>query len=179
MIVKSDVRSDLAQLVDGSEDPLHAEAAGEVFVGPYDCNAPGLEARAIACLRTSDAPSTTGFLFSKDDLEAAPQIDLTTRAALHDDIARAQALALARYTTTLGGVLAIDDIYAHPLIRPADLLSGHRLRAFAAAPIRDAKSQLISVICAVDTTPRRWTARDIDVLRRIVAQFETLCLSHL
>lgn len=175
--MKPRARSDHMHFYEGGHDLLLGDRYAEVLTQPYDCDAPELEARAMSFLRLADAPFTAGFLFSKDDLDPARVEKTYISSALHDDIARAQALILARHVTTLHNVLAIDDIYAHPLIRRRDILSGHRLRAFAAAPIRCANNQLISVICTADTTIRRWTARDIRILQRIVAQFEERCLS--
>ncbi|WP_299675421.1 GAF domain-containing protein [uncultured Roseobacter sp.] len=95
-----------------------------------------------------------------------------------DDLLRAQARCLAAHATTLHAGLAIDDIYAHPLVRPADILSGHRMRAFLAAPLRGPAREISGVICAADMVTRRWTGPDLDALQRIVAQFEALRLSQ-
>lgn len=99
-------------------------------------------------------------------------------AVLADDILRKQALRLAAHTVTLHTGLAIDDIYAHPLLRPSDILFGHRMRAFIAVPIRDAARELVGVVCGADRITRRWSGSDIGAMQRIVAQFEALRLSQ-
>ncbi|MCV3270856.1 GAF domain-containing protein [Roseobacter sinensis] len=107
---------------------------------------------------------------------------LTARApapsAPQKDAMLAQARQLAAHTVTLHTGLAIDDIYAHPLIRRADIRSGHRMRAFLAAPIRGTARELIGVVAVADVVVRRWTSADIEAIQRIVAQFEALRLSQ-
>ncbi len=136
------------------------------------------QARILPHLMTAQLQSTASFLFSFQDLQSAYSRDLQGTSDTHDDILQAQSLLLATHATTLYDVLRIDDIYTHPLIRHGDLLSGHRIRSFAAAPLRAPEKQLIGVICTVDTIERWWSARDIRIIRRIVAQFEARHLSH-
>ena len=136
-----------------------------------------VQTQALPHLLTAQLQSTASFLFCADEIDERPHPAASAAPALHDDILRAQARLLAAHAACLYDVLKIDDIYAHPLIGRGDILSGHRLRAFAGAPLRDPQQRLIGVICTVDTTARRWSDRDIGIVRRIVAQFTSRRLS--
>ncbi|WP_299953430.1 GAF domain-containing protein [uncultured Roseobacter sp.] len=144
----------------------------------FDIDPLGAEARILPHLMTAQLQSTASFLFSYQSLQMASSCDFPETSCTHDDILRAQSLLLAKQATTLRDVLRIDDIYAHPLIRRDSILSGHRIRSFAGAPLRGPQEQLIGVICTADTTARWWTDRDIRIVRRIVAQFEARRLSQ-
>lgn len=131
---------------------------------------------AKAFAKALNAPAA--FLFIGDDLFRIDHARHRQTGPLHDDVMRAQARLLATIVTTLPGVLAIDDIYAHPLIRQSDILSGHRLRAFIGAPLQTQPQGFFGVICAVDTLERRWDDQEIGITQQIVAQLETHRLSQ-
>lgn len=114
------------------------------------------------------------FLFDCAELVATGPAT-TTRA---DDVFQAQARRLASYASTLQPGLAIDDIYAHALVRKTDILSGHRMRAFIAAPVWGSEGQTVAVLCAADTKARRWQAADLIDMQQIIAQTEGLHLSQ-
>ncbi|WP_299408822.1 GAF domain-containing protein [uncultured Roseobacter sp.] len=88
----------------------------------------------------------------------------------HDQAEVLQARHLADHVAVLQKVLFIDDIYAHPLIRRQDILSGHRIRAFAGTPIYCEQGGFQGVLCTVDTKRRRWEDDDIEQLRNTARQ---------
>lgn len=118
--------------------------------------------------------NTTGafiFLFHRNEVEnTAPA---PTPAQKHDQIMRDQAFSLACHVREIGRLLAIDDLYAHPLVRRQEILSGHCMTAFIGAPVRCETAQVLAVVCAIDAKARKWNSCDISRLERIVAQIES------
>lgn len=152
------------------EHPLDIGSTGEVPARPR--TAQDLE---LAChLAKLRFGTEAAFLFDSGELIATG----LASATLADDIFRAQARRLASYASTLQPGLSIDDIYAHPLVRKADILSGHCMRAFIAAPVWGPGCQPIAVLCAADTKVRRWQRADLTDLQQIIAQTGGLHLSQ-
>ncbi|WP_299965869.1 GAF domain-containing protein [uncultured Roseobacter sp.] len=137
----------------------------------------GENARIALHLLTIGVDAKAAYLFSARELDLTIGQPAGGRPLLHDDVMHGQALLLSAQVASLYAPLAVDDIYAHPLIRRAEVLSGHRLRAFLGAPIRDADGALLGVMCAIDTVVRRWTAQDCAMIAQIVAQLDLRRLS--
>lgn len=176
--MKTRARSDQTIASPPGDVSLTAPRVARVLVSPETERVERAQKQILPHLLAAQAQTTAAFLFLPDDLAGATQIPDRAGHGSHDDILRAQALLLATHVSTLYGVLSIDDIYAHPLIHRRDILSGHCLRSFAGAPLRDSQYQLFGVICTIDTTVRCWSDRDMRILKRIVAQFETCRLSQ-
>lgn len=177
MHVNTSIKPDQVVPSDRHCDPLCSAQAGTVaHDDTTEARRAALEERLLKQRITDRFGTPDVFFFNMTALLGTAAAGDTAETS--EDIQRRQALQLATHAITLHTGLAIDDIYAHPLVRRADILSGHRMRTFIAAPVRGAARELIGVVCAADQTARRWTRADIDALQRIVAQFEALRLSQ-
>jgi serine phosphatase RsbU (regulator of sigma subunit) len=65
--------------------------------------------------------------------------------------------------------LIIDDASLVPDPGVRRLVAAGNLLAWAGCPVRDAAGRVVGALCVADRLPRRWTTRDVDVLRALAA----------
>lgn len=103
--------------------------------------------------------------------------DTLENTPLHSQIVCDQTRKLSRHVETFERVFVISNLYSHPLVKPGDILDGHRLVSFAGMPIRNTSGKIIGTVCTVDTKARRWNDTEIKALKEIALQIEDSQLS--
>jgi GAF domain-containing protein len=60
--------------------------------------------------------------------------------------------------------LVVDDAKQHPVLRSNLAVRYMNVNAYAGMPIHGRNGEAIGSFCAIDSTPRRWTAEELDTL---------------
>ncbi len=68
-----------------------------------------------------------------------------------------------QHTVTTGEPLIIDDAREHPLVRDSPAIRDLNAIAYAGIPL-ELKGQPLGSFCVVDSHPRRWTEREVEIL---------------
>lgn len=66
--------------------------------------------------------------------------------------------------------LIVTDAREHPLLRDNPAIKDNRAIAYAGVPLTDEIGNVLGSLCAVDSTPRRWSPQDIQLLRDLAVQ---------
>jgi phosphoserine phosphatase RsbU/P len=69
-----------------------------------------------------------------------------------------------QYVVGSGERLIVDDARSDPRTADNAAIDSMGVAAWAGYPIRDPTGQVLGTFCVVDTTPRHWTERDLEVL---------------
>ncbi len=80
--------------------------------------------------------------------------------------------ALCSYVCSIGCALIIEDVGEH------DLASEFGVASFLGVPIRGARRDVVGTLCAVDVTPRSWSARDLERLQKFAIVIENQIQIH-
>ncbi len=91
-------------------------------------------------------------------------------AALHSQIVCRQTRSLGRHVEAFQRTFVVSNLFSHPLVKPADILLGHRLVSFAGTPVWRAQGKMIGTVCAVDIKERSWSDTEIKALKGIATQ---------
>ena len=75
--------------------------------------------------------------------------------------------SFCQHTVAAGRPLIVDDAREHPLLRDNPAIAERSLIAYAGIPLVDADDNVLGVLCAIDTEPRRWSDEDVATLRRL------------
>jgi len=75
--------------------------------------------------------------------------------------------SFCQHTVAAGRPLIVDDAREHPLLRDNAAIAGRSLIAYAGIPLVDDEDNVLGVLCAIDTKPRRWSDEDVVTLRRL------------
>ena len=72
--------------------------------------------------------------------------------------------SFCQYVVASGAPLVVNDAHQNPLVKENLAVSEIGVVAYAGVPLRTSSGQVIGALCAIDTQPLEWTARDIKVL---------------
>ncbi len=100
-------------------------------------------------------------------LQRGSELDPATLAARHRGmlaVLAAQAVALAAWALATGASVGHMLVEVVPL---ALAFAERSLIAYAGIPLVDADDNVLGVLCAIDTKPRRWSDEDVVTLRRL------------
>jgi GAF domain-containing protein len=81
--------------------------------------------------------------------------------------------SFCQHTVAAGRPLIVDDAREHPLLRDNPAIAERSLIAYAGIPLVDADDNVLGVLCAIDTKPRRWSDEDVVTLRRLAERAVT------
>lgn len=79
-------------------------------------------------------------------------------------------LAVCSHVVAANAVVVVEDLKRDRRFTGNPLLVRHSLRFYAGAPIRAANGQPIGALCVMDTSPRRFTARERRLLEQSAAE---------
>jgi hypothetical protein len=83
---------------------------------------------------------------------------------------------LASHLPRKPGILAICDVFSHPLIRPSEIPEGHRLRSALGMEVTGAESSIREALFFIDHEHRRWSDDDASGLRKLADCFGVFSL---
>ena len=75
--------------------------------------------------------------------------------------------SFCRYVVEGDAPLILDDARADPRTRENSTIVGMGIVAWAGFPIHGLDGEVIGTFCVVDTVPRRWSARDVQVIETL------------
>jgi GAF domain-containing protein len=92
---------------------------------------------------------------------------------LHPDLAaRGESIAAHSYckhVVATGEPVMIEDARVTPLLRNRPATAGHDALAYAGIPLAVADGVVLGTLCALDSSPRGWTAQDLATLEELAA----------
>lgn len=81
--------------------------------------------------------------------------------------------SFCQYVVESGHALVIEDARVHPLVCDNPAIADLGVIAYAGMPLQTAAGHVLGSFCAVDTAPRRWTERELEILRELAASAVT------
>lgn len=118
--------------------------------------------------------TTKTYFFTREAQNESIRATRDSAAFEHEVRMCQQAQVLADHVIDLQRPLAIDDIYAHPLISRQDVVFGHCIRAFAGVPVFDDFGRMLGVLCTVHDKKRNWRGDDVAMLQRATEPLPTV-----
>lgn len=82
--------------------------------------------------------------------------------------------SFCRHTVDGGRPLIIEDAREHPLVRDNLAIRDLSVIAYAGIPLITATGFVLGSFCAIDSTPRAWSVKDIQVLTELAAAAMTI-----
>lgn len=70
-------------------------------------------------------------------------------------------------------VLIVEDARVHEFLSENPAVRDLNVVGYAGVPLVDQSGYCLGALCAIDTKPRAWTARDVDLLKSLAAQVMT------
>lgn len=77
--------------------------------------------------------------------------------------------SLCQFSIATGEPLVIDDGEQDQLVRGTDLVRSGRVAAYAGIPLRTSRGHVLGTLCVIDSRPRHWDARELELLRDLAA----------
>jgi diguanylate cyclase (GGDEF)-like protein len=77
--------------------------------------------------------------------------------------------SFCQYTVSSGEPLIVADARQHPWLHDNLAIDELQVVAYAGVPLMTAHAQALGALCVIDSEPRIWTEREIDVLRDLAA----------
>jgi sigma-B regulation protein RsbU (phosphoserine phosphatase) len=91
--------------------------------------------------------------------------------AIPERVARARETpvehSFCQHVIESSGAILVHDAELDPRTSANPLVQALSVKAWAGFPVRSAAGDVLGSFCVVDTRPRRWSARDIEVLRTL------------
>ncbi len=81
--------------------------------------------------------------------------------------------SFCQHVVASGEPLVVDDARSHPLVRDNLAIDELGVEAYLGVPIRTPDGDVIGSLCAIDHTPRQWTADDRSAVEDLVAMLGT------
>jgi len=81
--------------------------------------------------------------------------------------------SFCQYGVTTGEPLIVMDAREHPWLRQNSAIAELGAVAYAGVPLVTSEQQVIGMLCAIDSAPRRWSDDDIATLRELGAMVAT------
>lgn len=81
--------------------------------------------------------------------------------------------SFCQYVVAHDRTLAVSDARAHPLLTSNMAISDLGVIAYLGVPIHAPTGEPIGSFCAIDTAPRDWTDKDVEILSDLAAMLET------
>lgn len=81
--------------------------------------------------------------------------------------------SFCQHVVASGESLVVDDARSHPLVRDNLAIDELGVEAYLGVPIRTPDGDVIGSLCAIDHTPRQWTADDRRAIEDLVAMLGT------
>jgi PAS domain S-box-containing protein len=81
--------------------------------------------------------------------------------------------SFCQYAVATGAPLIISDARDHPLVHDNLAIADLEVVAYAGVPLITNTGQALGSFCVIDTQPRQWTGREIDILRDLAAMVMT------
>ncbi|MCO1660509.1 SpoIIE family protein phosphatase [Pseudonocardia humida] len=69
--------------------------------------------------------------------------------------------------------LVVDDARVHPLVRDNPAVPDLGIVAYAGMPLRDSEGNVLGALCAIDGTPREWSAGELETLSDLAVACST------
>ncbi|MFI0968141.1 GAF domain-containing SpoIIE family protein phosphatase [Streptomyces sp. NPDC021080] len=77
--------------------------------------------------------------------------------------------SLCRHIVTTGRPLVLTDARQDPLTRSNPAVPDLGVIGYAGMPLTDGAGQVLGSLCAIDSRPREWTARELELLQDLAA----------
>jgi diguanylate cyclase (GGDEF)-like protein len=77
--------------------------------------------------------------------------------------------SFCQHVVATGRPLLVDDAAAHPLVATNRAVAELGVVAYAGVPLRTADGETLGALCAVDTSPARWTPEQVATLEDLAA----------
>lgn len=81
--------------------------------------------------------------------------------------------SFCKHVVAAAAPLVIADVQEHPLVRDYPDVFEVGARAYAGVPLATGSGDLLGSFCVLDTAPRPWTEREVEILRRLAASAMT------
>lgn len=78
--------------------------------------------------------------------------------------------SFCQYVAAIGEPFVVEDARTHPLVRDNDAVVDFGVIAYAGMPLTTEQGHTLGSFCALDTKPRRWTTRELELLRDFAQQ---------
>jgi signal transduction histidine kinase len=75
--------------------------------------------------------------------------------------------SICEYAVMSSAPLVLNDVAAIPVLRDIPQVTAYGVRAYLGIPLITDTGEVIGSFCAVDTEPRAWTPRDVEVLTEL------------
>ena len=73
--------------------------------------------------------------------------------------------SFCQHVVTSGAPLVVEDAPSHPLVRSNPAIRDLGVMAYLGAPLRSPDGLVLGALCVIDTQPRRWLPRDVELLQ--------------
>lgn len=77
--------------------------------------------------------------------------------------------SFCQYTVSSSEPLIVDDARQHPWLRDNLAIDELQVVAYAGVPLLTSDGQALGALCVIDSVPRAWSEREIDLLRDLAA----------
>ncbi|MFJ4711539.1 SpoIIE family protein phosphatase [Streptomyces sp. NPDC088785] len=77
--------------------------------------------------------------------------------------------SMCRHVVADAAPLVVDDTRADPRTQDSPAIEDLGVNGYAGAPLTDTDGQVLGALCAIDTRPRQWTARELRALEDLAA----------
>lgn len=77
--------------------------------------------------------------------------------------------SVCKHVVATARELVVSDARAHPLVCGNMAVQDLGIVAYAGAPLVTADGHALGSLCVIDTKPREWTDRDLEILRELAA----------
>ena len=123
-----------------------------------------------------DVPTATVSLVDDSRQFFAGACGLTGAAA--EDRGTPIETSFCQHAVAAGRPLIVEDAREHPLLRDNPAIADRGLIAYAGIPLVDDDDNVLGVLCAIDTKPRRWSDEDVATLRRLAERAVTALIAR-
>ncbi|MGI8437587.1 MAG: GAF domain-containing sensor histidine kinase [Chthoniobacterales bacterium] len=97
-----------------------------------------------------------------------------SQCGLPADVAEARGSPLShsfcQYVAAIGEPFVVEDARLHPLVRENGAVADLGVIAYAGMPLTTEDGHTLGSFCVIDSKPRRWTARELEILRDFARQ---------
>ncbi|MEL6576351.1 MAG: GAF domain-containing sensor histidine kinase [Pseudomonadota bacterium] len=80
--------------------------------------------------------------------------------------------SFCQYCVSRDGVFVVEDARNHPDVCENDAIEALNVIAYLGVPLHDPSGRCIGALCAIDATPRAWSAQEIAVVEALASAVE-------
>jgi GAF domain-containing protein len=77
--------------------------------------------------------------------------------------------SFCKHVVATGCELVVDDAWTHPFLCGNMAVQDLGIVAYAGVPLVTSEGEALGSFCVIDTKPRRWKDRDLEILRELAA----------